>query len=348
MPWTARPPKRLPARPIYLPGARGWGAQTTATVPLSHPTPGPSALEDDLQALVAADASFRAAASGQQLGTVFGLIAAARSQGYRWTGVRMLAALVEAVLGSSRIAPEAAIEHLLDSGRSAESSAKVLSQMRTTADLFAPAAAALLRHPMVGAALEGARRLEGPVSIVRGAVPLTPELYRELRGASRGEMTPTVVLMWCAAMRHADVRALRVGGIWAEGPALVVEVPVSKTQQVGLPRGIRIMPPSLERLLLQPWTARAAPTSRAFERPPLLHVTYDDVSGFVKRVVGEEYTPHSFRKGAVQQLLSRGVPLEDIPLLTLHRSMAGLMAYAAAPDARALQAIQRMSEALHG
>ncbi|TAK18048.1 MAG: site-specific integrase [Myxococcaceae bacterium] len=227
-----------------------------------------------------------------------------------------------------------------------DSLSQVLSRMRTTADIFTPTVASLLRAPLVAAALEGMRRVDGPVPLVRGAVPLTIGSYARMRDAAEGEARAVAILAWHAAMRFADVAAVRGGGMWSEGDVVVVELPVSKTQAVGLPRGVRFVPPPLERRLLRPWLSVGPPTSRPFERPPMFNIGYAAFADAVRRLAGAAYTPHSFRKGAVQHLLRRGGRVQDIPLLTLHRSLPGLLAYANVPDAETQATVRALSSML--
>jgi hypothetical protein len=75
--------------------------------------------------------------------------------------------------------------------------------------------------------------------------------------------------------------------------------------------------------------------------------TYAAVAHAVRTYAGPAYTPHSMQKGAVQHLLRMGARLQDIPLLTLHRSLAGLLAYANAPDLQTRETVRHLSALLH-
>ena len=314
-------------------------------------TPDTAALAADATMLWSVAAAMRAAAGGERvLHPVLAWVIAGRSRDYRWKGVLDLMGLLvflDAEDATEPI-PWRVVGWLAEqrSSMTADSLSQVLSRMRTTADVFAPVLAASLRAPLVAAALEGMRRGEGPTQLIRGAVPLPVEGYTRVRDSATGQAQAMCVLMWHAAMRFADVAAVRQGGLWWEQDVLVVELPVSKTHAIGLPRGIRFVPPPRERGILLPWTASAPPVSRPFARVPLFDLGYVEFATVVKRVAGGEFTPHSFRKGAVQHLLRRGGRIQDIPLLTLHRSLPGLLAYANAPDAETQDTVRALSAML--
>ena len=150
------------------------------------------------------------------------LVTSGRSQGYRWKGVLDVIAVLTVVTTSD--APSAAhsvVEWLLGlrATSTADSVAKRLSCARTAAAIFAPHTHAALTHPLVSAALEGMRRTEGPVALVRGAVPVTAQQYRQvvLRANAMTwgpQYRAAFTLMWYGAMRFADVAAIREGGLW--------------------------------------------------------------------------------------------------------------------------------------
>ena len=304
----------------------------------------------ELGALLEAEGQFRAAAGGAAISTVMNFVASGRSQGYRWRGVRDLVdLLLQLDLDDEAGAPVWQVAewcYAQLASMNADSATKVVARMRTTAELFAPETAALLRAPLVSATLEGMRRRDGPPPLVRGAVPASREAYIRARDGTVGETRAVVTLMWCATFRYSDVAAIRVGGVWTSGGTLHIELAATKTNAVGLPRGLELYPPELERDILRPWTATAPPTTRPFDRPPLFSVSYAEVLRELKRTAGPEYTPHSFRKGAVQHLLNKGVDLRDIPLLTLHRSLPGLLAYAGRPDTTTRATLQALSASL--
>jgi integrase len=344
-----------PARLLTLP----WGpTRVRAMLPTGLAVD--PATEDDyaheLGVLRVAATAFEATARGATPVTgpalALELVAAGRSQNYRWRGTLDLIRLILEMDGEGPELPAVyrVIAHLVARAArvQADTVSAEVSRMRTTADILVPRLASLLRHPMVTAAVEGLRRRAGPPSMVRGAVPLPVAMYRRLRDATTREVQAAIVLMWCAAMRHADVAAMRAGGLWSDGDMLAVEIAVSKTHQVGLPRGITLAPPALECRILAPWTTAAPPLGRPLARPPLLPAaTYPVVAAAIRQHAGGEYTPHSLRKGAVQHMLAHGARVQDIPLLTLHRSLAGLMAYANRADAGTRATVRELSDMLH-
>ena len=292
---------------------------------------------------------------GISLDPILTLVTSGRSQGYRWKGVLDVIAVLTVVTTSD--APSAAhsvVEWLLGlrATSTADSVAKRLSCARTAAAIFAPHTHAALTHPLVYAALEGMRRTEGPVALVRGAVPVTAQQYRQVvlraNASTWGpQYRAAFTLMWYGAMRFADVAAIREGGLWeVEETVVGVELPVTKTSHVGLPRGLEIaMPRRYLSLFLGPFLVSAPPVARAFDRAPL-DIAYGVMSKLIKDTLGAEYTPHSFRKGAVQTLLAKGARVQDIPLLTLHRSLPGLMAYAGGPDAETRATVRALGALL--
>jgi hypothetical protein len=48
----------------------------------------------------------------------------------------------------------------------------------------------------------------------------------------------------------------------------------------------------------------------------------------------------------VQTLLAKGARVQDVPLLTLHRSLPGLMAYAGGPDAETRATVRALGALL--
>lgn len=281
------------------------------------------------------------------------VVEGSRCRGYRALGRRRLATLLGATGPTPSPMDVAVALHQGFAPRmTAESLAQAVSSMRTTADLTAPGLAQTLRDPLVSAYATGLRRQAGPPPLTRGAVPMTLGEYTAMReGDSPLEFRQMAVLLWHRAARWADVKALRTGALWATAHGTwAVEAGQEKTSLLGVPGRYELYLPRREQDLLRPLLGAAPPPTRQVERGMMFpHADRKRFTRDLRRATGNgTLTTHSFRKGAVAQLLMGGVGLDAARLLTGHRTREGILPYAPRPDSHTISQIARASRALTG
>ncbi len=260
----------------------------------------------------------------------------------------MLHEITEAAAHDQLAAPRWAARRL-KSGISAATLAQDIAAARQALQTAEDASAeATLHSPLLRDVLQGARKLEGPPALMRGATPMTRQDYEHMLTRDQGALRQILVLAWLRAGRTADILALRVGSLWIVGGELAIELGQEKVRSLGLPGFIRVYLPSREREWLSPLISEAQPVTAPMKRPALFTTTYKEFWQWMTdhRPPSSTITPHSLRKGSINMMIRGGIPLKDIALISGHRSVKGLMAYVASPDLPTAVGMERASRAI--
>ena len=272
----------------------------------------------------------------------------ARSGPYQDRGDRLLQEIMV-----PNYSPVTVAKWIIDRLRSGISSATVaqdLSAARLAASRTNPLYLAALNDPLVTDVLNGGRRLEGPPPLTRGATPMSLLEYRHL--LTRGPMVcrQALALCWLRAARTADVLALKRGSLWMRGKLLVIELGREKCKALGIPGFVEVLLPETEKLILSTLISVGPPVTRPMKRLPLLPLTYAAFHAYIltHRPRNSTVTPHSLRKGSIQQMIRAGIPLKDVALLSQHRSVEGLMPYVSMMDRDTQSRMHSASLALLG
>lgn len=273
---------------------------------------------------------------------------AARSTSYRNRGDKVLEEISRMASVDGMAAPRWAARRLRE-GVSAATVAQDISAARLASQASSDKATTdTLSSPLLREVLTGARRLEGPPPLTRGATPMSLKEYEHLLGRNNGPLRQILVIAWLRAARTTDVLALRKGSLWMIGDDLGIELGQEKSRTLGLPGFVRVNLPERERVWLAPLIAKAKPETAPLTRPALFKETYREFWKWMidNRPPMSAITPHSIRKGAVAQMIRGGVSLEKIALVTGHRSVKGLMAYVDTPDHPTARGMEVASRAI--
>lgn len=204
-----------------------------------------------------------------------------------------------------------------------------------------------IRHPLVSDYLRALRVAAGPPPLKRGAQPAQLSDVQEIVERASREVAQVVALAWLRAGRVADVLELRQGALWWEGATrLAMEQPPTKALLgLGLPRVIHLWPPAWARTVLNPLVGAGPPAGRGLDRPPLFRVTRQAVAKEIARI-RPGLSAHSLRKGAIATLARGGTGIEDIMVLSGHRSREALTHYLGSVPAELTRSMRTCSALL--
>ena len=237
----------------------------------------------------------------------------------------------------------------LRQGVAAATIAQDVAAARRAAERSDPRAERALQTTLLADVIVGARKLEGPGPLRKGAVPMSLAEYEHLVTRGTLECRQALALMWMRAARTADVLAMKAGSLWMDGDGLGMELGSEKSRKLGVPGFLRVHLPSREAELVGPLLSRSPPDSHPNTRPALLDLNYHLFRAYIllNRPPASRVTPHSVRKGAIMQMVSNGVPLAEVAKISQHRTTAGLMSYVYALDHQTARQMSNASRAIH-
>jgi integrase len=196
-------------------------------------------------------------------------------------------------------------------------------------------------YTKVQAAREGLLRLR-PFFPPSQARPLPAAAARRLESLPPSTERLVCQLMWHAAARLSDLSRLRARDILPESRGWVtLRYRHTKTAQRGTVRMARIQLPRGARRLLRAAIESAPPLSLPLNLPATRITAY-----LHHHFPG--YSSRSFRRGAVQAMLDRGVDERDVVRLTGHASVETLLIYADRLGRKGDHAMRRCATALTG
>lgn len=184
-----------------------------------------------------------------------------------------------------------------------------------------------------------------------GATPATLEDVVHLVRTATPTTAAVVALAWLRAGRMGDILNLRQGGLWAkeDGTVAVEQPPTKALRADGSPDIILIAIPPWAEPVLRPLVAEARPRSRPLDRPPLFTATREGIVREIRKLLPlRGLTAHSFRKGAVARLTASGADLEDVRIMTRHRTREALAHYTGMVPAEAARKMRYCGRLLRG
>ena len=221
----------------------------------------------------------------------------------------------------------------------------------------------LVSHWWVSDFLNACKKSWGPPAPVRGATRLPAGVYQKVisdRQVSL-DVRQVIALAWVRGGRAADVLAMREQGLWTPGPkdlpadvvavmatavagsaAVAMEFQGVKGYPLGVVDALYVVLPPQELQLVREMLQRTRPTSPPHSRALLFpNVTTAKVAEALAR--WGPYSAHSLRKTRIQQWIENGFSIHQVAILSMHRSMESVMAYAARPDDETIKSMLRLS-----
>jgi hypothetical protein len=174
----------------------------------------------------------------------------------------------------------------------------------------------------------------------RHAVPIGPEdllsLVESLVVSGYLQEAAVLSLTWLGAFRLADVLRLPAASVDLSSPEPSVQLNWQKNQL-----SARRKIPLAESTLLG--TVRQYALTRPSSSPLFFSLRINRVRYVLTRL--SSYTGHSLRRGALQAMAARGIPTQDLLLISGHRSVPALLRYLGSAPADVQSTILRAQSA---
>lgn len=188
--------------------------------------------------------------------------------------------------------------------------------------------------------------------------PMTREEMNTLISLLPPPFDAIITLAWRKAARIQDILETRVGGLWigvldpTDNPPtsktipILLESPWDKVSWMGRTNVSQLLLSAKEFQIIQAFISPHPPSTPPRFRPLLFpEITTTHVREEIKRILPHLST-RSIRRGALQTLVSEGVPLDQCRLLSFHRSLDGLMRYVERPDRKTTNKMIEMQNIL--
>lgn len=163
-----------------------------------------------------------------------------------------------------------------------------------------------------------------PFAKTRKASPIPPQLITEFDHPGMDATDARIVMLYAAAARFADLAHVRMEDVQCFGQTVQLRLIATKTTKTSVGRSILCCPLPNTLGWLKRRLETATPSAYLFDS------SYAQTSRRLKSRIGEQYTLHSLRRGAVQAAMRAGIADRDVMRLTGHQSRRALAEYAEA------------------